>query len=219
VLILHRVIPCILICALLAASLIHLQLNWPTCTLLVLYSYSTRAALPSVSVINAGIRHARDVTEVTWSLPTVVRPSVTAQPSNARQREARGMEGRQDAAALRCCCAIAFLVVSDFYQLPHGAITPHCSLLKAVRPEQLNSISPLFLRAVLATFLSCGLVPVFFIYRGYHSCVATSTARFHREHCFCCCVLTHCCTAQMCLHHSCVAKSAARFHREHCSVV
>jgi hypothetical protein len=61
----------------------HCVLNWPTCTLLVLY-YSNGAALPSVSPINAGIRHAenatpctvaRDVTEITWSLPTVARPS------------------------------------------------------------------------------------------------------------------------------------------------
>jgi hypothetical protein len=36
-----------------------------------------------------------------------------------------GREGRQDAAALRYCCAVAFLEVSEFYQLPHGVITPH----------------------------------------------------------------------------------------------
>jgi hypothetical protein len=134
VLILHWVIPCILTCALLAVSLIHFKLNWPTCTLLVLYSYSTGAALPSVSPINAGIQHsenaapctvARDVTEVMWSFLTIAPSSVTAQPSNAKQCEARGREGRQDVAALHYCCAIAFLEVSDFYQLPHGAITPH----------------------------------------------------------------------------------------------
>jgi hypothetical protein len=130
--------------------------NWPTCTLLVLYYtrtllilyyfstctllvlpvlyYFTGAALPSVSPINAGIRHApctvaRDVAEVTSSLRTVAPSSVTAQPSNARQREARGREGRQDAAAHRYCCAIAFLEVSEFQQLPHGAITPqYCTL-------------------------------------------------------------------------------------------
>jgi hypothetical protein len=61
---------------------------------------------------------------------------------------------------LRYCCAIAFLEVSDFYQLPRGTITQHCYLLKAVRPEQPNSISPLFLRPVIATSLSCRLVPV-----------------------------------------------------------
>jgi hypothetical protein len=31
--------------------------------------------------------------------------------------------GRQDAIALRYCCAIAFLEVSDFYHLSHEAIT------------------------------------------------------------------------------------------------
>jgi hypothetical protein len=76
--------------------------------------------------MNAGIWHAenaalcivaRDVTEVTWSLLTVARPS------NMRSKE-RGREGRQDMAALRYCCAIAFLEVSEFQQLPHGAITP-----------------------------------------------------------------------------------------------
>jgi hypothetical protein len=81
VLILHQVILCILTCTLLCASLIYFELNWPTCTLLVLYWYSTTgAALPLVSPINGGIWHAenaapctvaRDVTEVTWSLPTV----------------------------------------------------------------------------------------------------------------------------------------------------
>jgi hypothetical protein len=40
------------------------------------------------------------------------------------RREAKGMEGRQDLAALRYCCAIAFLAVSEFQQLPHGEITP-----------------------------------------------------------------------------------------------
>jgi hypothetical protein len=125
-------------CALLAASLIHFELNWPTCTLLVFYSYSTRAALPSFSPIIAEIPYAenaapytvaRKVTEFTWSFLTVAPSSVTAQPSNARQREARGREGTQDAAALCYCCAIAFLEVSDFYQLPHGAITPQYILL------------------------------------------------------------------------------------------
>jgi hypothetical protein len=43
---------------------------------------------------------------------------------------------RQDTAALRYCCAFAFLEVSEFYQLPHGAITPQyvkdlCLVLKA----------------------------------------------------------------------------------------
>jgi hypothetical protein len=36
----------------------------------------------------------------------------------------RGREGRQDAAALRYWCAIAFLEVPEFQQLLHGAITP-----------------------------------------------------------------------------------------------
>jgi hypothetical protein len=40
------------------------------------------------------------------------------------QREERRREGRQGAAVLRYCCAIEFLEVSEFYQLPHGAITP-----------------------------------------------------------------------------------------------
>jgi hypothetical protein len=40
------------------------------------------------------------------------------------RREARGREGRQSAAALRYCCAILFFKVSEFQQLPHGAITP-----------------------------------------------------------------------------------------------
>jgi hypothetical protein len=58
-----------------------------TVLLLVLYLYLTRAALLSVSPINAGIRHAenaaqctvaRDVTEVTSSYLTVARPVITA---------------------------------------------------------------------------------------------------------------------------------------------
>jgi hypothetical protein len=40
------------------------------------------------------------------------------------RREARGREGRQDTAALHYCYAIAFLEVSEFQQLLHGAITP-----------------------------------------------------------------------------------------------
>jgi hypothetical protein len=48
------------------------------------YSYLTRAALPSVPPINAGIRHAEkavpctvacDITEVTWFFLIVVRPN------------------------------------------------------------------------------------------------------------------------------------------------
>jgi hypothetical protein len=100
--------------------------------------YSTGAALPSVSPINAGIPHAetaapcavaRDITEVTWSPPTVVRPSsyrVTQQ--HAERREGKGREARR--AALRYCCAIAFLDVSEFYQLPHGAITTQYILFR-----------------------------------------------------------------------------------------
>jgi hypothetical protein len=91
----------------------ELVLNWPTCTLLVLsvlYSYFTGAALPSVSSINSGIRHtenaapctvARDVSEVTWSLPTVARPSsyrVTQQ--HADRREVKGGEARRGSAPL-----------------------------------------------------------------------------------------------------------------------
>jgi hypothetical protein len=67
---------------------------------------------------------ARDVTEVTWSFLTVAPSSVTAQPSNVRQHEVRGREGRQDVIALRYCCAITFLEVSEFQQLLLGAITP-----------------------------------------------------------------------------------------------
>jgi hypothetical protein len=67
---------------------------------------------------------AHDVTEVTWSFLTVAPSSVTTQPSNARCGE-RGREGRKDVAVLRYCYAIAFLEVSEFQQLPHGAITPH----------------------------------------------------------------------------------------------
>jgi hypothetical protein len=66
------------------------------------------------------------LTEVTWFFLTVARPSnyrVTQQ--QAERREAREREGRQDAAAIRYCCAIAFFEVSEFYHLPHGAITPH----------------------------------------------------------------------------------------------
>jgi hypothetical protein len=80
---------------------------------LVLYwycPYSTGASLPSVSPINAGIRHAanaapctvaHDVTEVTWSLPTVARPSsypVTQQ--HAERREGKGGEARRGSAPL-----------------------------------------------------------------------------------------------------------------------
>jgi hypothetical protein len=42
----------------------------------------------------------------------------------ATHGEARGRDGRQDAAALRYRCTVAFLEVSEFQQLPHGAITP-----------------------------------------------------------------------------------------------
>jgi hypothetical protein len=106
-------------------------------TLLLVFYYfttttTTGAALPSVSPIDAGIRHAenaapcivaRDVAEVMSSFLIVVPSSVTAQPSNTRSEE-REREGRQDEAALRYCCAIAFLEVSEFQWLPHGAITP-----------------------------------------------------------------------------------------------
>jgi hypothetical protein len=40
----------------------------------------------------------------------------------AERRVRKG--GEADAPALRYCCAIAFLEVSEFYQLPHGAIAP-----------------------------------------------------------------------------------------------
>jgi hypothetical protein len=50
-------------------------------------------------------------------------------PPNLGTRE--GM-GSQDAAALRYCCAIAFLEVSEFYQLPHGAITPQYQSMHTV---------------------------------------------------------------------------------------
>jgi hypothetical protein len=89
----------------------ELVLNWPTCTLLVLYSYSTTgAALPSVSTINAGIWHvenaapctvARDVTEVTWSLPTVAWPNsyhVTQQ--HTEKRDGKRREARHGSALL-----------------------------------------------------------------------------------------------------------------------
>jgi hypothetical protein len=80
----------------------------------------------------------------------------------------RGREGRQDAAALRYCCAVAFLEFSEFYHLPHGAITPHCSLLKAVRPEQPNGVSRFLSSvAVLAT-------SVIGVSRGDHSPSAIS---------------------------------------------
>jgi hypothetical protein len=131
--------PSITECELVVNSLLRIL----TCTLmdstgillelLILYYHSTRAALPAVSPINVGMWHAenaapctvaRDVTEVTWSFLTVASSSVTAQPSNARQFEASGSEGRQDVIALRYCCPIASFEVSEFQQLPHGAITP-----------------------------------------------------------------------------------------------
>jgi hypothetical protein len=40
------------------------------------------------------------------------------------QQQVEQREGSQDVAALRYCCAIVFLEVSEFYQLPHGAIMP-----------------------------------------------------------------------------------------------
>jgi hypothetical protein len=49
---------------------------------------------------------------------------------NLATRGARGREGRQDAAALCYCCAIAFLEVSEFYHLPHGVITPQYPTLE-----------------------------------------------------------------------------------------
>jgi hypothetical protein len=48
------------------------------------------------------------------------------------RREAWGREGMQDAAALRYCRAVAFLEISEFQQLPHGAITPQYYLHKHV---------------------------------------------------------------------------------------
>jgi hypothetical protein len=57
--------------------------------------------------------------------PTVARPSsYRVTQKHAVRSEERGWKGRQGAAALRYCCAIAFLEVSEFQQLPHGAITP-----------------------------------------------------------------------------------------------
>jgi hypothetical protein len=73
-------------------------------------SHSTGAALPSVSSINAGIRHAEnaapctvvhDVTEVTWSFLTVAPSSgyrVTQQ--HAERREGKGGEARHGSAPL-----------------------------------------------------------------------------------------------------------------------
>jgi hypothetical protein len=100
------------------------------CELALNCSYFSGGALPLVSPINAGIWHAenaapctvvRDVTEVMSSFPTVTRPN----SYRVTQQHAKVREGRQGAAALRYCCAIAFLEVSEFQQLPHGAITPH----------------------------------------------------------------------------------------------
>jgi hypothetical protein len=44
-------------------------------------------------------------------------------PCKVATRGVKREGGGQDAAALHYCCAIAFLEVSEFYQLPHGAIT------------------------------------------------------------------------------------------------
>jgi hypothetical protein len=126
--------------------------------------------MPSVSLMNAGIWYvenaalcivACDVTEVTWAFLTVAPSSVTVQPSNARCGAKRGEgRGRKGTAALRYCCAITFLEVSKFQQLSHGVITPHCSLLKVVRPEQPNGVSPFHSSvAVLATSLVAQLLP------------------------------------------------------------
>jgi hypothetical protein len=130
--------------------LIHcIVLHWPTSqlSLLVLHSYSTRTAPPSVSPINVGIRHAenaapctvaRDVTEVTWSFLTVAPFSVTR---NLATHGAARSEGKQDAAALRYCCKNALLEVSEFQQLPHGAITPQYELERGWEREIHESLS------------------------------------------------------------------------------
>jgi hypothetical protein len=105
---------------------------------------------------------ARDVTEVTWPFHTVAQSSVYRVTSQRAVRsEARGREGRQEAAVLHYCCAIAFLEVSEFRQLSHGAITPHCSHL----------VSPLLFSVGCAcnvTFLWLGS------FRGDHSPTTTS---------------------------------------------
>jgi hypothetical protein len=82
-------------------------------------------------------------------------------PPNPATRRAKSGEGRE----ARCGSAPLLLrnrvfEVSEFQQVPHRAITPHCSLLNAVPPEQSNSMSPfLSFLAVLATSLSCGSGP------------------------------------------------------------
>jgi hypothetical protein len=59
----------------------------------------------------------------------------------ATRRAKRGERGRQDATALRYCCAVAFFEVSDFQQLPHRAITPQyvCSSLTVARQRMHDS--------------------------------------------------------------------------------
>jgi hypothetical protein len=98
-----------------------------TCTLL---PYFTRAALSfslSYKRWNPTYGERSAVYCCAWRhwghvvLPTVARPS----SYRVTQQHGERREGRQDAAALRYCCAIAFLYVSEFQQLPHGAITPH----------------------------------------------------------------------------------------------
>jgi hypothetical protein len=53
-------------------------------------------------------------------------------PHNLATHGAARREGRQDTAALRYCCTIAFLEVSEFQQLPRGAITSQYKCIKLI---------------------------------------------------------------------------------------
>jgi hypothetical protein len=112
--------------------------------------------LPSISPINPGIWHAGECSDLyccTWRRGGHMTHSYCCAIQNLQRRletlgvgqgEERGGEAKHGENIAHYCCAITFwgFCIST---VPHGVITPHCSLLKAVR---LSSFLP---RAVLVT--------------------------------------------------------------------
>jgi hypothetical protein len=86
--------------------------------------------VPSVFPINDGVWHAGEGSVVycgEWRRGSHVTPpyccAMQCLPRNPATHCAERSEGKQGAAALHCCCAIAFLEVSALQHLPHGANT------------------------------------------------------------------------------------------------
>jgi hypothetical protein len=121
----------------------------------------TRTELPPVSPINPGVWHAgnaasctvaRDVAGVTWPPPycCMIQHLQRRLETHGARRSEGGEAWQGERKTSLTTVAQSRFEVSAFQQLLHWMITPNCSLLKAVHPEQPNSVSP---------FLSsCGLV-------------------------------------------------------------